>query len=367
LGGFTTRTSDSVPVKVWSPRDRGAFWVAVANNDRNTLKNMGSQWVEYQYEAKDEVKVLGDQTGAAGGFTVPPGISNDFIRIDPEDEIVMPRADVIPMTTRTLPVPGLDTTGSTPGRSNFFGGVVMHWVETGTQKGETEPAFTQIELVAHEASGYTEVKEALLADSPISLDTLLRGLFREAVTFYRDEAFLDGTAVGQPQGVIMAPGTFVQARQTAGTITYLDLVRMKGHFLPRSWTRGMWVFHISCYETLRTLQDPAGHYIWATDAVGGEPQTILGLPWTFTEKTRTLGLRGDVILADWKYYYVGNRQDFTVAASRDAEHVFRQNRVAYKFVIRVDGQEKLRAPVFLKDGVTEVSPFVVLDVEAATS
>ena len=335
------------------------FIKALTDGDTEALDNMGSKYVKWGRKSK---KVLGDQTGATGGFLVPTQVLNQLIKLEPEAEIVWPRAEIVPMENRTISVPGFDTTGSTAGETNMIPGVRGYWTETGTDKTETEMRFTSIELVAHEYSGWIPIKEALLADSPISVAPLVTNAFRQACQFYRDEAFLDGTGVGQPQGVVDAPGTIVVPRQTAGTIDYLDLVNMKQRLLPTSWNRAMWIFNIMCYTPMETMTDPAGHYIWTENARDGSPTRLKNFPWTFTEKTPTLGIQGDVILADWSWYYIGDKQEISIAMS---EHVrFLQNQVVYKFVMRLDGQEKLQAPIFLKDAVNTVSPFVILGAAA---
>ena len=340
------------------------FLKAIIYNDRATLKAMGAEWIKYESEYSDGTKVLGDQTGAQGGFLVPDQFLPDLIMVEPEREIVWPRADIVPMQNRTLQVPGLSTAGSTPGQTNMIPGMIGHWTETGTQKSEVNMEFTQVDLVAHEYSGWIPIKDALLEDSPLAVESIVRNTMRKGVQFYRDEAFLDGTGAGQPQGVIDAPGTLALARNIAGAISFLDLVGMKGQLLPTSWMNAMWVFHQSCYTSLRTMQDPAGNYIWVENARDGEPDRILGFPYMFTEKTQTLGRRGDVILADWEWYFIGNKSELSIASS---EHVlFLLNQKVIKFVMRVDGQEKLPAPIFLKDGITEVSPFVVLAAAGTT-
>jgi len=133
---------------------------------------------------------------------------------------------------------------------------------------------------------------------------------------------------------------------------------MKNHLLPACWGKAHWVFNISCYEALCTIQDDNGNFIWREDAIAGEARTVMGLPYMMTEKTPTLGESGDVLLADERYYYVAEEGSIAIATS---EHFrFRSNRIAYKFVLYVDGQEKLAAPIVLKDGSFEVSPFVIL-------
>ncbi len=334
------------------------FLVAERMKDAKALKAMGSEYDEWE-----GTKVLGDQTGAAGGFLVPTQFLADLIRINPETEIVWPTADKINMTSRTVQVPGLDTTGSTAGQSNTMGGVFVQWNETGTYKAETEPQFTQIELVAHEISAYTEIKDALLQDSAISLAPLLTNLFRQSLMFYTDEAFLDGTGVGQPQGIVTAPGTLVLVRDTANHIVYEDIKNMFMHLMPQALSGAFWTINQFCMTELMDMEDTEGHLIWQPDARSGIPGTIFGLPVRWTEKTPTLGSQGDIILMSPSWYYIGQRQGVSIASSE--HYKFRYNQTAYRCVMRVDGQEKLPAPVYAKGGTNQTSPFVVLGAGAS--
>jgi HK97 family phage major capsid protein len=255
-------------------------------------------------------------------------------------------------------------TGQTAGVSNFFGGFLPQWNETGTLKPETEPEFRQIELVAHELSAYTEIKDAMIQDSPIAIAQFLRENGRDALMFYSDEAFLDGTGAGMPQGIITAPGTLTIARDTAGTIVYEDVKTMFMHAVASGRARSVWICNQMIMTQLMDMVDPAGNLIWQPSARDGLPGRMLGLPVLWTEKTPTLGTAGDIILADFQHYIIGRKEDVSIGMS---EHYrFRYNRTAFRFVLRVDGQEDLAAPIYLKSGVDQVSPFVILGGAATT-
>jgi len=71
------------------------------------------------------------------------------------------------------------------------------------------------------------------------------------------------------------------------------------------------------------------------------------------------------MLVDPRYYYGGDKQDVMLGSS---EHFrFRSNRMAFRASLRVGGREAIEAPIYLKDGVNQVSPFVELDDGAATT
>jgi len=328
------------------------FLKAVAYKDHAALAKM------------DSTKLLGDQTGASGGFTVPPQFLPQLIQLASEDSIVRSRALNIPMTSRTVIVPGLDSTGTGVGAAHALGGVVATWTETGTTKHETEPSFTQIELVARELSGYTQVKDALLQDSAISLEALLYSLFGRAIAYQEDYAFLLGTGAGMPLGILNAGALLTVGRQVANQVSYTDVTNLKQQLYPPSWKSAVWICQTDIYTQITHMEDTAGNIIWQPNARVGEPETLLGLPVFWTEKTPALGQTGDILLADLKWYYVGTREGLAIDASGD--YAFINNTTTFRFVERLDGQPSLSQPMFKADGVTQISPFVALGAAASS-
>ena len=130
------------------------------------------------------------------------------------------------------------------------------------------------------------------------------------------------------------------------------------HFMMQAIGGAFWVINQMCMQEIMMIQDPAGNYIWQPNAREGIPSTIFGKPVRWTEKVPTLGTRGDIGLYNPDWYYIGQREGVSIATS---EHfLFTSNQTVYRCSMRVDGQEKLPAPIYLKDGTAQVSPFVVL-------
>ena len=71
-----------------------------------------------------------------------------------------------------------------------------------------------------------------------------------------------------------------------------------------------------------------------------------------------LGTQGDILLADWSYYLIGDRQATTI----DSTNIFRfrDDITSWRAVHRVEGQPWLSQPFTLADGATTISPFVIL-------
>jgi HK97 family phage major capsid protein len=307
----------------------------------------------------EERKDLAESAGATGGFLVPVEFRAELLEVAAESSIVRPRAFVLPMASRSVTIPMLDQT-QVPAACNtaFFGGVALEWIEEAEEKPQTEPTFKQLELVAHELAGWLPASNALLADSAVTLGALIPRLFAGAAGWAVDYACLNGDGVGKPLGVINAPATIWVPRAGASHFAFADAVNMLAQFLTQSWARGVWVMNQSVIPDLYQLVDANDNNIWLPNAAEKGPGTLLGIPIAFTEKTPTLGTQGDVLLCDFGYYVLGDREMPTIASS--IHERFRRNQTTWRISERVDGQPWLDGPITLADGATTVSPFVGL-------
>jgi len=309
-------------------------------------------WVE----SKDR-KDLVENVGASGGFLVPVEQRTDLLSIPAPDAIIRPRATRVPMRRRQIQWPVLDQTNTTSGRPAWFGGVLAYWTEEGEYKTESDPAFRQINLTCHKLVSLTEASDELLEDSAVSLESLLTQLFTGANSWYEEHAFLNGTGAGQPRGIINAPATFAQARAAAGAIGIVDIINMLEH----SYGNPIWMISRSALPSLMQLNGPAANpsYVFMPNAREGMPGTLFGYPVFWNEHCPLLGNRGDIVLADLRYYLIGDRSALTIDASKHDK--FRYDLTVWRAVHRVDGQPWLSQPIYYQDGTTQVSPFVVLD------
>jgi HK97 family phage major capsid protein len=316
---------------------------------------------------RGERKDLTEGVGAAGGFLVPTQQETNLLSIRPEDTTVRRRATVIPMRRRAVQIPVLDQTSTTAGQPHWFGGMQFTWAEEAASKTQSDPSFRQIELVAHKLIGYTRASDELLEDSAISLDAFFNSPmgFTGGAAWVEEFTFLQGTGAGQPLGVINAGATITEGRNTANTVVYDDLADMVEDFLPSG--RGVWMISQSLMSDIIQLNGPTGNpsYIWQANARDGIPGQILGMPVIWTEKLPARGSAGDVVLADWSYYLIGNRQATTVESTKFDQ--WRLDLTSWRMVHRVDGQPWLSTSLTLQDGATAVSPFVILGATAGGS
>jgi HK97 family phage major capsid protein len=311
-----------------------------------------------------EAKTMVENIGADGGFLVPEEWRADFFMLTPFGKYIRERALVMPMRHRQVTMPYLDQTGSTAGKSNITGGVQLYWTEEAQPKSPTQPEIRQFSLIAHKLAAISYISDELLEDSAIELEALLTRLFSEATVNEHDYTFIQGTGAGQPLGVVTANvdaglgPTIVVPRAGVGAIAVQDIFDMLTAFSGQS---PIWLAHQSTMPEILSLAGPAGNpsYVWIQNMREGAPVSLMGYPIYFIENCPTLGDMGDLILADFSKYVIGNRKELTIDASRD--YRFADDITTWRAVSRIAGRPWLRQPLTLRDGATQVSPFVILD------
>lgn len=299
-----------------------------------------------------------------GGFLIPEQLRSELLRVALETAIVRPRARIIPMETLNVPFPMIDATSNV---SSIHGGITAAWTEEGAAMDDSEPKFGRLVLNAKKLTAYTEVPAELLVDSLLSLQAFIDQAFPEALSFYEDDAFFNGTGVGMPLGALHALNTAAisisaEGGQDADTIVWQNIIKMFSRMLPSSLGRAVWVASIDSFVELATMAltvGTGGSAVWLNNGVEGPPATILGRPVIFSEKVPVLGSAGDINFIDWAYYLIGDRQAMSAASS---DH-FKFNRevTAFRITERVDGKPWLQSAITPKNNGPTLSPFVKIE------
>jgi HK97 family phage major capsid protein len=306
------------------------------------------------YQSRDQT--MGD--GTKGGFLVPEQWRGELLQIQPQEQIIRPRATVIPAgdpPDAKLTMPALDQTNA----ENIYGGVVVAAVAEAGTKGETDVRFKEISLEPTEVAGWIRVSDKLLRNWGAASSVLSTQL-RKAINGWEDYRFLRGTGVAEPLGIINCPARVVVVRQTANQITWQDIrtmySRMKFGGAPT------WIASQTILPYLMNIADAGSNNLFVTafnSAAGAVQTTLLGFPIVFADRSPAVGTEGDLILADCSYYLIKNGSGPFVEAS---PHVyFTSNQTVIKAFWNVDGKPWLSQPIPLEGSTSNtVSPFVVL-------
>jgi HK97 family phage major capsid protein len=300
-----------------------------------------------------------------GGFLIPEQLRSQLLRVSLETSIVRPRARVIPMETLRVPFPAIDATSNV---SSVYGGVVCYWTEEGAALTASQASFGRVVLDAKKLTAYTEFPNELVSDSIISFQAFIDEIFPEALGFSEDYAFLRGSGVGEPLGVLNGSARITVTETTANLILWDDVVNMYARMLPGSLNRAVWVASIDTFPQLARMTLPVknvagtenvgGAGAWTTDMHGNPQLSLLGRPVLLTEKVPGLGTTGALSFIDFGFYLLGDRQ--VMSAMSSPHFKFQNDQTAYRIIERVDGRPWLNSAITPKNNTATLSPIVSL-------
>lgn len=312
---------------------------------------------------------MGSEVPADGGFLVPEQFRSELLAVALEKAVVRPRATVVPMSSKELSIPTADETSHA---SSLFGGVTAAWTEESAQLDDSEPKFGRIKLEAKKLTAYTEAPNELVNDTP-GFDAIIQRIFPSAVSWYEDSAFIDGTGVGEPLGLLRSGAAVSVAKesgQAADTIVWENIVKMYARMLPGSLSSAVWIANPDTFPELATMAlsvGTGGGPVWMGFSAGQSgantpPMHILGRPLIFTEHSPTLGDAGDITFVDLSYYLIGDRQSMSLETS--PHYKFRNDQLAIRLIQRCDGRLWLQSAITPENGTNTLSPVVKIAARA---
>lgn len=226
-----------------------------------------------------EAKALSAGSDPDGGYLVTPDTSGRIVKRQFLTSQVRQYASVQVITTDMLE--GLfDLDEATSG-----------WVsETGSRPETNTPQLRAWRIPVHEQYARPRATQKILDDSSIDIEAWLATKVADKLTRTENTAFVNGTGVGQPRGIMTYPagtGNPGQIEQIAtgvngafaaapgGFDTLITTVhRLKTSYLPNS----VWFMNRVTQGVARTLKNSEGQYIWQPSVVAGAPSTLLSYP-----------------------------------------------------------------------------------------
>ncbi len=311
-----------------------------------------------------------ESTGADGGFLVPPQYSSEIMSVIEAQDSLLNRCRNIPVSGNEFKFPASEQT------AHGTGGVQAYWDSEGDAMAATKPVFQNRSIKLDRLTALVPVTEEALEDSA-AIGAWVNMEAGAKMAFKISDAVLNGTGVGQPLGIVAAPGTVSVAKETsqvAATIVAENVLKMWSRMPAANRARAVWIAHSDCDVQLMQLnvkvKNVAGTenvggmpvYMPPNGLVGGGNSTLLGRPIVNVESCAALGTVGDFILADLSQYIAITKGG--VKADQSMHFYFDQNVRAFRFVFRVGGEPWLSAAILRKNGSSTLSHFVTLATRA---
>ncbi|MDX8517963.1 phage major capsid protein [Mesorhizobium dulcispinae] len=214
-----------------------------------------------------ELKTLTVSSDPQGGYLAPAEMSAEFIRNLVEFSPIRAIASVRTTGNASVLYPKRNTVTNASWRG-----------ETQAQTA-SEPTFGQHEVVIREVNTYVDISNALLADSAGQAEAEVRLALAEDFGQKEGAAFVNGTGVLDPEGLMTNPDIGETVSGGASTLTADGLINAM-YAIPAAYRNaGTWLMNGTSLAAVRKMKDSVtGAYIWQPALALGQPETLLGRP-----------------------------------------------------------------------------------------
>jgi HK97 family phage major capsid protein len=299
-------------------------------------------------------------TPSLGGFLVTTDFSTDLLNGYQAQSVLYPKTRKIALSTNAngVKIPGIDEASRASSR---WGGIISYWENEGGTITASKPKFRNVELNLNKLTGLVYCTDEMLEDSAV-IESVVREGFNQEFAFKVDDAVLRGTGAGQPLGILNGPSLVSVTGYTATTIAAQDVTAMFARMIPSSFARAEWYANVDCLPTMMRMSLGNNNYapLWMPgNQLYNQPQlTLFGRPVNLIEQASTVGTVGDLLLLDLSQYITITKGGLKTAASI---HVaFTTDEMAFRFILRIDGQPAWHSALTPYKGTNTLSPFVTL-------
>jgi len=214
----------------------------------------------------DDLKTLIVSNDEQGGYLAPPEMSTEFIRDLVEYSPIRSVASVRNISSPSVKYP--KRTGITNAQ----------WEGETEEHEESSVTFGQLEVPAHKLATYVDISNELLADSGGTAEAEVRLALAEDFGQKEGAAFVNGTGIKQPEGLMTHAGIEHTLNGHATTLSADKLIALM-YAMPAAYRNaGTWMMNGTTLGIVRTLKDGDGRYLWQPSFQAGQPETILGRP-----------------------------------------------------------------------------------------
>jgi len=298
--------------------------------------------------------------GHDGGFAVPEEYASAIFDAILDRSIVLKHSDIWPMASNTLYVPIFGDADRSQSLRGFTGG----FFNEAEQFTLSKPSVSRLTLIAKKLIAATALTRELLEDSP-GFESKVTQALADCVAWTFDKECLVGTSANV-LSVLQSPSLITVSKesgQTGAVLAYRNLAKMFARLAPEHEAGAIFVASPSTKPQLLELAIPL---------TGGDNQHVpvlreesgqwkcLGKPIYFSEHLPALGVRGDIVLANFGTgYAVGMKKQISVESSAHA--YWASDEWAYRCVMRADAMSKLAQPITPSNGGDTLSWAVCLE------
>ena len=158
--------------------------------------------------------------------------------------------------------------------------------------------FTRYSVDSWKLGVLIKLDEDFVRDATFNVEDYLTKRLAKNFGRAEDAAFISGTGVQMPTGILNATGGAEVG--CTGSITYDDIIRLYFSVKPEYRKNGIWLMNDETALALRTLKDSAGNYLWRDS-----DDTVLGKPVVINNAMPSAAAGAKpIVFGDFSYYWV---------------------------------------------------------------
>lgn len=364
------------------PQDALAIAGAASWNDASititnqpaVYKNLGEQLMDVMLMTTDGtgapkarerytqvVNAAGGSTGidSDGGYLVETDKAADIVTTSIETGVFSSRCSIQPIGANSDSYSYLaaDDRDRSDGKVN--GVEIYRKGEADLMQDGGKAKLRERELRLEDLYGLVYVTNRMLRDAP-AMAAYTKRVLKQQLSFRLDREIWEGNGAGQCLGITRSDIVVTvgkESGQTADTIVAENVVKMMGRF-KGNIRQACWFVNQDCLSQfpLMTIGDMP---VYQPDFRGNPFGALFSLPIVPVEHCKTLGDKGDIVLADWSQYLLITKGGIEEAESMHVRYLY--DETAFRFIMRNNGQPLHDTPITPLNGANTLSPFVMLE------
>lgn len=303
--------------------------------------------------------------GSEGGFLVGTDQGASLLERVYDVGDLLRRVDMMPISAGSngMTVWGNNETSRADGSRR--GGIQAYWAAEGGEITLSKPAWREIDLKLKKVVALVRPTSEMLQDSVAFESWIMRNL-PEELAFKIEDAIINGTGAGMPQGIIGSGAVINVPKETgqaADTIVSQNIMKMWARMWAPARRDAVWLISQDCEPQLMQMSLAVGTgglplYMPPGGLSAAPYGTIFTRPVIPSEYCQKLGDNGDILLVSFREYQMIEKGGVQSASSIHVRFVYDES--TYRFIQRVDGQPKWNSALTPKNSGDTLSAYIAL-------
>ena len=237
--------------------------------------------------------------GNSSGYVVPSDFNDKYLKTLEKENVFRRLATTIDSSSSEGTINVITSIGS------------AQWLKAMTAIPESPDGFKQIPADSYKLAAISKIRNNFVGDNNFNLEAYLENEFSRRFGRAEENAFINGTGIDSPTGILNATGGGEVGVTTEEDVdlSYDDVIKLYFSLKPEHRRNAVWLMNDETAFYLRTLKDANGNYLY-----NSVDDTILGKPVYYSNYMPSIESgKAPIAFGDFSFYWIIQRQPLTIA------------------------------------------------------